>query len=156
LWKLEALPMFNGTPFKNVIWRLLGVRLGRRFFDDGFYIPEKTLVTIGDDGTLNTGTVIQCHSPEDSISESDHTTIGACFTLGTKAFVDYGVTMGDGSVLAPDSFLMKGNLAGLTVVWKPATATSQSSPARADANSGLLSDSVPGSPSSTDPTTFDA
>ena len=27
--------VFNGTPFKNVLWRLLGARIGRRVFDDG-------------------------------------------------------------------------------------------------------------------------
>ena len=46
-WKLSAvsyLAMFNGTPFKGVMWRLLGVRIGRRVFDDGCAIPEKTLV----------------------------------------------------------------------------------------------------------------
>ena len=34
--------------------------------------------------------------------------IGAGCTLGVGAFVHYGVTMGDGAVLAADSFLMKG------------------------------------------------
>ena len=37
--------MFNGTPLKGLIWRLLGVRIGRRVFDDGCSIPEKSLVT---------------------------------------------------------------------------------------------------------------
>jgi non-ribosomal peptide synthetase-like protein len=158
LWKLEALPLFNGTPFKNVLWRLLGVRLGRRVFDDGCYIPEKTLVTIGDDSTLNTGTVIQCHSQEDGIFKSDYTTIGAGCTLGTKAFVHYGVTMGDGSVLAPDSFLMKGEEVPPGSSWwgNPATERSRMSPAGAEANRGLLSSRVPGSQPSTDPTTMDA
>ncbi len=57
-WKAAAtsyIQAFNGTPFKNAIWRLLGVRLGRRVFDDGCGMPEKTLVTIGDDCTLNAG-----------------------------------------------------------------------------------------------------
>ena len=34
--------------------------------------------------------------------------VGAGCTLGDGAFVHYGVTIGDGAVLAPDSFLMKG------------------------------------------------
>jgi acetyltransferase-like isoleucine patch superfamily enzyme len=34
--------------------------------------------------------------------------IGAGCTIGVAAFVHYGVTMGDGSALAADSFLMKG------------------------------------------------
>ena len=104
----SLLQIFNGTPFKNVIWRLLGVRLGRRVFDDGCCLTERTLVTIGDDCTLNAGSEIQCHSQEDGTFKSDRITIGAGCTLGVGALVHYGVTMGDGAVLAPDSFLMKG------------------------------------------------
>ncbi|WP_445183399.1 Pls/PosA family non-ribosomal peptide synthetase [Pseudonocardia sp. Cha107L01] len=107
-WKLVVTPRFPGTPFNPLIWRLAGVRIGRRVFDDGCAIPEKTLVSIGDDAILNSGSVIQCHSLEDGTFKSDHTAIGAGTTLGVHAFVHYGVTMGDGSVLGADSFLMKG------------------------------------------------
>ncbi|MEO7194956.1 MAG: Pls/PosA family non-ribosomal peptide synthetase [Pseudonocardiaceae bacterium] len=110
-WKLNAgaLGLLNGTPFKGVLWRLLGVRIGRRVFDDGCTIVEKTLVTLGDDCTLGAGSAIQCHSLEDGTFKSDHITLGAGCTLGTLAFVHYGVTMGDGAVLDADSFLMKGS-----------------------------------------------
>ncbi|MGY4923301.1 Pls/PosA family non-ribosomal peptide synthetase [Streptomyces sp. 900105755] len=110
LWKVpdHFLDIFNGTPFKSLVWRLLGVRIGRRVFDDGCYLTERTLATIGDDCTLNAGSKIQCHSQEDGTFKSDVTTIGAGCTLGVAAHVHYGVTMGDGAVLAPDSFLMKG------------------------------------------------
>jgi non-ribosomal peptide synthetase-like protein len=105
---VTTLPVLNGTPFKNVIWRLLGVRLGRRVFDDGFGMSEKNMVTIGDDVTLNAGSYVQCHSQEDYAFKSDRSTVGAGCTLGVGALVHYGVTMGDGAVLAADSFLMKG------------------------------------------------
>ncbi|MGW1805422.1 Pls/PosA family non-ribosomal peptide synthetase [Streptomyces sp. NPDC002078] len=110
LWKVpdHFLNLFNGTPFKSLVWRLLGVRIGSRVFDDGCYLTERTLATIGDDCTLNAGSKIQCHSQEDGTFKSDGTTLGAGCTLGVGAHVHYGVTMGDGSVLAPDSFLMKG------------------------------------------------
>ena len=110
-WKVPSkayLQAFNGTPFKNLIWRLAGVRLGRRVFDDGLWVTERTLVTIGDDCTFNAGSGVQCHSQEDGAFKSDNTTIGSGCTLGVGAFVHYGVTIGDGAVLAPDSFLMKG------------------------------------------------
>jgi carbonic anhydrase/acetyltransferase-like protein (isoleucine patch superfamily) len=110
-WKVPSkayLQAFNGTPFKNLIWRLAGVRLGRRVFDDGLWVTERTLVTIGDDCTFNAGSGIQSHSQEDGAFKSDNTTIGSGCTLGVGAFVHYGVTVGDGAVIAPDSFLMKG------------------------------------------------
>ncbi|MGV9989261.1 Pls/PosA family non-ribosomal peptide synthetase [Streptomyces sp. NPDC003374] len=110
LWKVpdRYLDVFNGTPFKNLLWRLMGVRIGRRVFDDGCYITERTLTTIGDDCTLNAGSKVQCHSQEDGTFKSDRTTLGDRCTLGVGAHVHYGVTMGDAAVLAPDSFLMKG------------------------------------------------
>jgi non-ribosomal peptide synthetase-like protein len=111
-WKLvipDALDrMFAGTPFKNVLSRLLGVRLGKRVFDDGCFLPERTLVTIGDDVTLNAGSVLQSHSQEDGAFKSDRITIGSGCTIGMGGFVHYGVTMNEDATLAADSFLMKG------------------------------------------------
>jgi non-ribosomal peptide synthetase-like protein len=111
VWKLHPfhfLHIFNGTPFKNVLWRLIGVRIGKRVFDDGVYISEPTLTAIGDDCVFNERSKIQCESQEDGTYKSGRTTLGAACTIGVGAFVHYGVNMGDGSVLAPDAFLMKG------------------------------------------------
>ncbi|WP_427173087.1 Pls/PosA family non-ribosomal peptide synthetase [Arthrobacter sp. 92] len=110
-WKLSAgaaIELFNGTPFKPLIWRLLGVRIGKRVFDDGCAMPEKTLITIGDDCTLNTGSCLQCHSLEEGTFKSDFIKVGARCTVGTNATIHYGVTVGDGAVIETDSFVMKG------------------------------------------------
>jgi non-ribosomal peptide synthetase-like protein len=110
-WKIASvayLLVFNGTPFKNLIWRSLGVRIGRRVFDDGCTITERRFTTIGDDATLNAGTIIQCHSQEDGAFKSDRIRIGAGCTLGVGALVHYGATVGDRAVITTDSFLMKG------------------------------------------------
>ncbi|WP_153815013.1 Pls/PosA family non-ribosomal peptide synthetase [Streptomyces sp. SUK 48] len=110
LWKVPSqwLNIFNGTPFKTLVWRLMGVRVGRMVFDDGCYITDRTLAVIGDGCTLNAGSKIQCHSQEDGTFKSDYIRLGAGTTLGVSAHVHYGVTMGEGSVLVSDSFLMKG------------------------------------------------
>jgi non-ribosomal peptide synthetase-like protein len=108
-WKLSPqLLILNGTPFKTLGWRLLGVRIGARVFDDGAAMNEKTLVTVGDDCVFNAGSIIQPHSQEDGAFKSDRITIGSGCTVGVGALVHYGVTMGDGATLAADSFLMKG------------------------------------------------
>jgi non-ribosomal peptide synthetase-like protein len=119
-WKICSdayLQIFNGTPFKTLIWRMLGVRIGRRVFDDGLFMTERTFTAIGDGCTFNAGSVIQCHSQEDGGFKSDRTAIGAGCTLGVGAFVHYGVTMGDGAVLAADSFLMKGEEMPPRALW---------------------------------------
>jgi non-ribosomal peptide synthetase-like protein len=109
-FKLEAGAggLFNGTPFKSLIWRMVGVRVGKRLFDDGGQMAEKNLVTIGDDVTINEGTWIQCHSQEDYAFKSDRITIGSGCTLGVRVEMLYSVTIGDGAVILLDSFLMKG------------------------------------------------
>ncbi|HYJ66801.1 MAG TPA: Pls/PosA family non-ribosomal peptide synthetase [Nocardioidaceae bacterium] len=109
-WKLSTEPprLLNGTPFKGMVWRLLGVRIGARVFDDGCLMIEKTLVAIGDDCVLNTGSIVQPHSQEDGSFKSDRVSIGAGCTVGVGALVHYGVAIDDGAVIAPDSFVMKG------------------------------------------------
>ncbi|MFF3907906.1 Pls/PosA family non-ribosomal peptide synthetase [Streptomyces sp. NPDC001848] len=112
-WKVPSesyFRLFNGTPFKSVIWRLLGVRIGHRVFDDGCYMSERRMVTIGDACTLNAGSAIQCHSQEDGTFKSETTTLGHGCTVGVGALVHYDVTVGDDAVLGPDSFLMKGEV----------------------------------------------
>jgi non-ribosomal peptide synthetase-like protein len=136
LWKVPDtyLNVFNGTPFKNVIWRMLGVRIGSRVFDDGCYMTERTLTTVGNDCTLNAGSKIQCHSQEDGTFKSDRSTLDAGCTLGVGAHVHYGVTMGTHAVLAPDSFLMKGEEVPPHARWggNPATEM-QDAPSRPEA-----------------------
>ncbi|GGG13613.1 hypothetical protein GCM10007304_29570 [Rhodococcoides trifolii] len=107
----------GGTPWKNLVSRMLGVTMGRRVFDDGCSITERTLVTLGDDVTLNGHSVIQCHSQEDGTFKSDRVTIDDRSTLGLAAFVHYGTTIGTDARLSPDSFLMKGEQVPPGTVW---------------------------------------
>ncbi|MFP3460913.1 Pls/PosA family non-ribosomal peptide synthetase [Arthrobacter globiformis] len=108
LWKLMTAAPFNGTPFKPMVWRLLGVRMGKRVYDAGTGIPEKTLVTIGDDCVFNEGSIMQGHSLEDGTFKSGYIVLGDRCCLGVEAFVHYGVTMRNGSTVGADAFLMKG------------------------------------------------
>ncbi len=110
-WKVPSetyLHVLDGTPFKTAVWRLLGVRIGARVFDDGCSLTERPMAAVGDGCTLNAGSVLQCHSQEDGAFKSDRIAVGAGCTLGVGAFVHYGVTVGDGAELAADCFLMKG------------------------------------------------
>ncbi|MGW7287322.1 Pls/PosA family non-ribosomal peptide synthetase [Streptomyces sp. NPDC054847] len=119
-WKVSSetyLRVLNGTPFKSVAWRMLGVRVGSGVFDDGCSLTERPMATIGDGCTLAAGSVIQCHSQEDGTFKSDRSTIGSGCTLGVGAFVHYGVTIGDGALLEADSFLMKGETVPAHARW---------------------------------------
>ena len=108
LWKLLAVAPLNGTPLKPLIWRMMGVKVGKRLYDAGLNMPEKTLVTIGDNCTFNEGGHIQGHSMEDGTFKSGYVVIGNGCSLGVESLINYGVTMRDGSTLGADALLMKG------------------------------------------------
>ena len=120
-WKMSLQSRYanllSGTPFKPLLWRLLGVRIGSRVFDDGCGIIERTLVTVGSRCVLNVGTTLQSHSQEDGMFKSDHIVVGDDVTLGVSAFVHYGVTVEDGAVVAADSFVMKGSTLTRGSLW---------------------------------------
>jgi non-ribosomal peptide synthetase-like protein len=120
-WKHAHAPimgLFKGTPYKNIISRLLGVKIGKMVFDDGGFSTEKSMVTIGDYCTLNDSCTLQSHSLEDGIFKSDYIHIGNGCTIGCNAYVHYDVTIEDNAILNPDSFLMKGERIASNSTWQ--------------------------------------
>ena len=120
-WKLAdnsaLMALFNGTPFKGLVWRLVGVRVGRQLFDDGCGMTERSLVELGDHVTLGARATLQAHTMEDQTFKSDRIVIGDDVTIAENAYINYGVVMGSGSRLEPDSFLMKGEQVAPASIW---------------------------------------
>ncbi len=120
-WKLSDTPLataFAGTPMRNAISRLLGVKVGRKTFDDGCILSERTLVEIGDGANLNEHAIIQSHSLEEGVFKSDMVRIGDGASVGVGALVHYGVTMNEGTRLDADAFLMKGEITPAGSRWR--------------------------------------
>ncbi|HVX99443.1 MAG TPA: Pls/PosA family non-ribosomal peptide synthetase [Pseudorhodoplanes sp.] len=120
-WKLAESPitrLFSGTPFRNLMFRAMGMKVGRMVFDCGRSVTERTLTEVGDYANINEGAVLQAHSLEEGVFKSDHIRIGKGCSIGPGAFVHYGVTMGDHVVLDADSFLMKGEVLDSHTGWR--------------------------------------
>jgi non-ribosomal peptide synthetase-like protein len=120
-WKLSESPiteMFAGTPFRPMMLRAMGMRVGRMVFDCGHSITERSLTEVGDYANLNEGCVLQAHSLEEGVFKSDHIRLGSGCSVGPGAFVHYGVRMGDHVVLDADSFLMKGEVLESHTGWR--------------------------------------
>ncbi|SON56778.1 Linear gramicidin synthase subunit D [Hartmannibacter diazotrophicus] len=151
-WKFCAHPFAQalaGTPFKNVISRLLGVRIGKMVFDDGANLFDKTLLTIGDLTNLNAGCILQAHSLEEGLFKSDQVRIGSNCTIASSAFVHYGVSMGDGTMLGPNAFLMKGEQPDPGSIWigNPARVVNAANAARAETAQPPAPEEAPSAPS---------
>ena len=120
-WKrneVRLLQGFGGTPFKNLMSRMLGVKVGRKVFDDGCFVTEKTMAEIGDYCTLNASSCIQCHSLEDAFFKSDYVVIGNGCTIGHNAYIQYGAKIGDNALLETDAYLMKGEVLDPNSTWQ--------------------------------------
>lgn len=120
-WKYAATPLgslFKGTPFKSLLSYLSGVKIGRKVFDDGGLLFDKTLLQIGDNANLNEQAIVSGHSLEEGVFKSGHVRIGNGCTVGCGAFVHYDVAMGDNVVIDPDSFLMKGETPEADSTWR--------------------------------------
>ncbi len=103
-WKL-MIPLHGalaGTPMRNVVMRLLGAEVGRRVFDDGCSVSERTLIVVGDEANLNENALLQGHSLEEGVFKSDYVRIGAGASVGARCLVHYGVTVGEGAHLDPE------------------------------------------------------
>ena len=137
-WKLSESPitsLFSGTPFRTMMFRAMGMKIGAKVFDCGRSITERTLTEVGDYANVNEGCVLQAHSLEEGVFKSDHIRIGNGCSIGPGAFVHYGVTMGDHVVLDADSFLMKGEVLDSHTGWRgnPAKLVRRSAGETADA-----------------------
>jgi non-ribosomal peptide synthetase-like protein len=129
-WKFTISPLrmlMAGTPFRSLIWRLLGMKVGKKLYDDGATCFETTMAEVGDYVNLNEGTTLQGHSLEEGLFKSDRIRIGNGCTVGAGTLVHYGVTLGDDVVIDPDAFLMKGESPEAGSTWRgnPARAMRQ-------------------------------
>jgi non-ribosomal peptide synthetase-like protein len=119
-WKLDAFPiltMFAGTPFRGMLLRVMGMKVGAKLFDCSLSIHECSLTEVGDYANLNEGCVLQAHSLEEGVFKSDYIRLGNRCSLGPGALVHYGVSTGDDVVLDADSFLMKGEILDSHTEW---------------------------------------
>ena len=119
-WKVSNtgfLSPFAGTPLMGTMWRLAGVRVGRKLFDDGASASERSMVEFGDYVTLGAGAILQGHTLEEGTFKSGAIRIGDECTVGANCFVNYDVAMEPRSELRQDSFLMKGERVPAGAVW---------------------------------------
>jgi non-ribosomal peptide synthetase-like protein len=119
-WKLSDSPiltMFAGTPFRGMLLRAMGMKVGAKLFDCSQTITERSLTEVGDYANLNEGCALQAHSLEEGVFKSDHIRLGNRCSVGPGAFVHYGVSTGDHVVLDADSFLMKGEVLDSHTGW---------------------------------------
>ena len=107
---------FDGTPFKSLLWRLIGVRVGKRLYDDGVFISEPTLTVIGDERPGNFGNLSEATSAANLLDwQAQGTADGPFEKIAAYDFWSANLTGGDqperiqACRVSPGFFAMMGN-----------------------------------------------
>ena len=110
LWDRLATPVLSrleGTLLLAWYLRATGMRIGKRVvLGPGFaQVVDPDMIQIDDDATVHA--LFQAHTFEDRLLKIDRVRIRARATVGSGAVVFYGVDIGEGASVAPQSVIMK-------------------------------------------------
>ena len=114
----DFLGALRGTPYINIILRLMGCRIGERVFTDTADITEFDLVRVGDDAALNADCGLQTHLFEDRVMKLGPIDVGARATVGQLSIVLYDGGLEDGARLGDLSVTMKGEVLPAGAAWE--------------------------------------
>ncbi len=124
VWGLYA--GWIAAPMEGTLWlpwylRAMGMRIGRRvLLGPGFaQVVDPDMIDIGDGATVHA--MFQAHTFEDRVLKIGPVRIGAGASVGPGTVPLYGVTIGERTVVAPHSVVMKGETlaSGLTYEGSP-------------------------------------
>ena len=107
-----------GSGLFNVYARLMGVRIGRDVWCETWWLPEFDLVTIDDRATINRGTVLQTHLFQDRVMTRSRTMMGVDSTLGPHSFILPGSSIGDRTVVAGGSLVLRDEQLPADTAWQ--------------------------------------
>lgn len=148
------LALLQGTPLLGPALRLFGARIGRRTLLDTTYLTEFDLVEVGDDATVGSDASLQTHLFEDRVMKMGHVVLEEGSSIGSRAVVLYGATVGQDTTIDPLTLVMKGETLPAHTQWagiparrrrrstaaEPATVmvASPASPAEADLDDAIV------------------
>jgi acetyltransferase-like isoleucine patch superfamily enzyme len=110
VWQFCAGPqltLLQGSLLLNAYLRLTGVRIGRRVaLGPGFaQVVDPDMLTFEDDTTI--AAHFQAHSFEDRVLKLAPVVVRRGSTIAEQAVVFYGSDIGEGSLVSPNSVVMK-------------------------------------------------
>lgn len=98
------------TPFANVLFRLLGAKLGKNVQFNSKYVFDATLLEIGDNTVIGGGAIINCHIVERASLKLRKVKIGSNVLLGSHCTVMPGCEIGDKAIIAAGTIVPKGTI----------------------------------------------
>ena len=95
------------TPFANILFRLLGVKLGKNVQINSKYVFDATLLEIGDNTVIGGGAIIIGHIVERGKLKLKKVKIGKNVTIGSHSTIMPGCEIGDNAIIGASAVLLK-------------------------------------------------
>lgn len=98
------------TPFANLLFRLLGAKLGKSVQFNSKYVFDATLLEIGDHTVIGGGAIINCHIIERNALRLKKVKIGHHVLLGSHCTIMPGCEIGDHAIVMAGTIVPKGTI----------------------------------------------
>ncbi|MEN8210813.1 MAG: DapH/DapD/GlmU-related protein [Thermodesulfobacteriota bacterium] len=105
------------TPFINLFFRLMGMKLGKRVQINSPIIGDSNLITIGDDTVIGGDVTLTPHVVEGDILVVERIHIGSRVSVGLMSVVMPGCQIGDDATIAANTVLKKGSIVAPGEIW---------------------------------------
>lgn len=105
------------TPFANLLFRLLGVKLGKNVQFNSKYVYDATLLEIGDNTVVGGGAIIIGHLVERGKLKLKKVKIGKNVTIGSHCTIMPGCEIGDNAIIGASAVLLKDTKVEARDVW---------------------------------------
>jgi acetyltransferase-like isoleucine patch superfamily enzyme len=104
--RLSFLEFICATPYLNLFYVLMGMKIGKNVAINTTAIADPSLIEIGDNTTLGGSCSIMGHYAQKGYLVLARVKIGAGVTIGLRAIVMGGVTIGDRAKVLAGSFVL--------------------------------------------------
>lgn len=105
------------TPFANLLFRLLGAKLGKNVQFNSKYVFDASLLEIGDNTVVGGGAIIDCHMVERGKLKLKKVKIGKNVTLGSHCTIMPGCEIGDKAIIGASAVVLKDTIVPPRDVW---------------------------------------
>lgn len=106
LVRYAFLEFVTPTPFNNLFYMLMGMRIGRGVHINSTHISDASMIELGDNVTIGGSAVIAAHYAQAGYLVIAPVRIGSGVTIGLRATVMGDVVIGDGARVLPNSVVM--------------------------------------------------
>jgi acetyltransferase-like isoleucine patch superfamily enzyme len=109
-------PKIIPVPLLKIVYLMLGAKLGKNTFCSGT-ILDPIFTAAGDNTIIGEDSCLFAHAIEGGHLSHEKITIGNNVTIGAKSIIMPGVNIGDDSIVAAGSVVLKGTLIEKNEIW---------------------------------------